>query len=441
MVRPDLPSAVYEPARLAAVERSGLVDTGAEETFDRLAALASTLLEAPLAFVTVVDTERSWYKACIGLPPGADRFGPVEESFCQYVVGTNERLIVDDARQDERTARNPAIEKLGVAAWAGFPVRAPDGEVLGTLCVVDTVPRGWTDRDVLALEGLAEAASREIALREALADSQAARLLAEQRWRHAERLSEERAQIAEHASRLARTLQRSLLPPSLPEVPGLDVAAEHVPAATGEEVLGDFYDLYEGVDGSWCVLVGDVCGKGPEAAAVTALARYTLRSEALRTKSPAEMLRRLNDAMLHQHQDFDAGRFVTVALMRLRIETDRVMGTVSSAGHLLPLVRRHAEPAIEVGEPCEPLGVFEQVSPVDTDFCLSSGDTVVLVTDGVTEARRGDELFGSERLTSLLDQASGSAAQICTGIHSAVADFCGGAAPRDDTAVVVVRVR
>src|SRR6202011_1694754 len=105
-----VPSAVHDARRLAAVEAVALVGSEPEEAFDRLARLAATVLGAPLAFVTLVDSERSWYKSRIGAPSDGDPFGEVEDWFCQYVVGTGERLIVDDAHSDPRTADNAAID-------------------------------------------------------------------------------------------------------------------------------------------------------------------------------------------------------------------------------------------------------------------------------------------------------------------------------------------
>ena len=90
--------------------------------------------------MTLVDSERSWYKSRIGAPSDGDPFGEVEDWFCQYVVGSGERLVVDDARSDPRTADNAAIDSMGVAAWAGYPIRDPTGQVLGTFCVIDTTP-------------------------------------------------------------------------------------------------------------------------------------------------------------------------------------------------------------------------------------------------------------------------------------------------------------
>ena len=175
----DVPSGIFDPARLAAVRATGLLDTAAEENFDRLAGLAALLLDAPYGFITVVDETRSFWKSCIGIESDdlADRQNPVEESFCQYVIASGQPLIIGDVTADPRTAENPSIASMGVAAWAGFPLLGPQGEVLGTLCVIDTVTREWTPRHVEVLSTLSAAASSEIALRStAAAAAQLSRL-------------------------------------------------------------------------------------------------------------------------------------------------------------------------------------------------------------------------------------------------------------------------
>ncbi|MGF1598962.1 MAG: SpoIIE family protein phosphatase [Acidimicrobiales bacterium] len=154
---------VADRRRLAAVEATGLLDTGPEPGFDRLASLAARLLGAPLGFVTVVDDTRSFWKACIGVDPSsAQRQNPVGESFCQYVIGLDDAFLIDDTRKDPRTADNPSIESMGVLAWAGVPLRDGDGEVIGTVCVVDTAPRSWSAADTGLLAQLAEIATDQI---------------------------------------------------------------------------------------------------------------------------------------------------------------------------------------------------------------------------------------------------------------------------------------
>ena len=164
-----------DPARLAAVTATGLLDTADEEGFDRISSLARRLLHSPFAFLTVVDDRRSFWKSRQGLAEDAPRQNTLQESFCQYVVDSGEPLVLGDVRLDERTRDNPSIEAMGVVAWAGFPVRTPDGQVLGTLCAVDTVAREWTPEQVASLADLAAIASREVALRVAATAAEAAR--------------------------------------------------------------------------------------------------------------------------------------------------------------------------------------------------------------------------------------------------------------------------
>ena len=403
---------ILAPARLAAARASGLLDTRPDEAFDRLSGLAATLLETPLAFVTVVDDTRSFWKSCFGveLSGPEDQENPVEESFCQYVVDARAEIIVDDAAADPRTRDNPSVEKMGVRAWAGFPLMAPDGEVLGSFCVVDTVPRTWTARDREVLRVLALAASGEVALRAA----------------------------AEDARRLAETLQVSLLPSYLPVLPGLDVAAYHRAGGSGTEVVGDFYDLFQSGEQKWKAVVGDVCGKGVQAATVTALARYTIRAAAMTTDAPSGILRTLNRAMLEQQPD--GGRHLTAAVATLRLTADGIGVTLCSGGHEPVLLCRAAGGVEVVGRPGTLLGAFDEVALEDDTATLGPGDALVLYTDGITEARRGRELFGEERLREVLAAAPvASATELAARIEDAVSAFSAGKVA-DDMAVLVLRV-
>ncbi len=180
-VRAVIPPAVFDPDRLAAVRATGLLDTVAEESFDRLARLAAELLNAPYAFVTLVDETRSFWKSCIGVDAAdpVDRQNSVQESFCQYVVGSGKPLITGDAAADPRTADNPSVEAMGVAAWAGYPLVGRGGAVLGSFCVMDTVTRTWSEHDMYLLATLAALAGSEVALRDALATATSAVLDAE----------------------------------------------------------------------------------------------------------------------------------------------------------------------------------------------------------------------------------------------------------------------
>jgi GAF domain-containing protein len=166
----DLPR-IHDPERLAAVTATGLLDTDPEPPFDDLVSLAARLVNAPFAFMTLVDSHRSFWKARVGTDPAGPRQNAVEESFCQYVVASGEPLIAGDVGASPLTASNPSIESMGVRAWAGFPLLSPQGQPLGSFCVVDTSVRSWTEREVETLRVLAAAAGREIALRAALAQA------------------------------------------------------------------------------------------------------------------------------------------------------------------------------------------------------------------------------------------------------------------------------
>ncbi len=151
-----VPQAVLgSPARAAALTDSALLDSAVEQAYDDLTRLAATLLNAPLALVSVVDSERQFFKSQFGLgePLRSARQTPLSHSFCQWVVGGNEELIVQDARAHPVLATNLAVRELGVTSYAGIPFRS-DSEALGSFCAVDVVPREWTDDELATLRDL-----------------------------------------------------------------------------------------------------------------------------------------------------------------------------------------------------------------------------------------------------------------------------------------------
>ena len=246
------------------------------------------------------------------------------------------------------------------------------------------------------------------------------------------------ARLYRERSYIARTLQESLLPPELPEVAGVEVAAKFHPAGEAFEVGGDFYDVFDTSHG-WSVVMGDVCGKGADAAAVTALARYTLRTLGIQETSPAEVLRKLNDALLRQRAD---RRFCTVAYASLQVNGGGSAEVcLSSGGHPLPYVLRADGRVETVGEPGTLLGVLPDVRLSDTSVRLGRGDVMVLYTDGVTEARGPDGMFGADRLASVLASCAGlDAKSVAARIESAALEIQEGH-PRDDIAILAVRIR
>jgi GAF domain-containing protein len=153
--------------RLGALQRTHLMDSPPEEAFDRLTRLAARILNAPVALVSLVDESRQFFKSCIGLvePWATKRETPLSHSFCQYVVHSHLPLIINDAREHPFLYNNRAVAELGVVAYAGIPIRAADGDILGSFCVIDTKPRVWTNDEVEILTELTNSVMTEIDLR------------------------------------------------------------------------------------------------------------------------------------------------------------------------------------------------------------------------------------------------------------------------------------
>jgi PAS domain S-box-containing protein len=235
---------------------------------------------------------------------------------------------------------------------------------------------------------------------------------------------------------IAKTLQSSLLPPRLPSVPGVEVATAFRAAGEGYEVGGDFYDLFN-TGAGWAIVIGDVCGKGPEAAALTGLARYTLRTAAMQEDDPSRILSLLSEAIFQQRSD---AQFCTAAYGRLELEPVGARLTVSSGGHPLPLLLSEEGRVEQLGIPGTLLGAIPDTKLADRAVHLSPGEAVVFYTDGVIEAGNPRGAFGLESLIAVLESCIGrSAEEIVQRIESAVAGLEEN--PSDDVAVLVLRVR
>jgi transcriptional regulator with GAF, ATPase, and Fis domain len=159
-------TAVLAPERLTELHRTLLLDSPPEESFDRLTRLTATVLNVPVALVSLVDSDRQFFKSCLGLrqPWASERQSPLSHSFCQHVVESRRPLVVSDAREHPLLKDNLAIRDLGVIAYAGAPLTTPDGHVLGTLCAIDHQPRHWTTEQVEILCNLAGSVLTEIQL-------------------------------------------------------------------------------------------------------------------------------------------------------------------------------------------------------------------------------------------------------------------------------------
>ena len=235
---------------------------------------------------------------------------------------------------------------------------------------------------------------------------------------------------------IADSLQASLLPREIPAIPGVEIAAAYVAATEGLEVGGDFYDVYL-VPGGWGVSIGDVCGKGERAAAVTAAARHGIRVLAHWDPDPAGVLRKANELMLAEEYD---GRFVTACAVHFQWRGNALRAVLGSAGHPGPvLVKADGRVRVLDGGGM-PLGLFPDAQPAGQDVELSSGDLLFLFTDGVTEARSPELAYFEERLTDALASLAGRPpAEVIFAMQTLVVEFSVNEL-RDDMTMLALRV-
>src|SRR6478752_1943945 len=236
---------------------------------------------------------------------------------------------------------------------------------------------------------------------------------------------------------VGRALQESLLPPSVPTVPGLDVGVIYEPAGEGAAAGGDFYDLFPVGKGKWCFVVGDVCGTGAEAAAVTGLARHTIQALVRAGFPAAAALERLNTAILDEGK---RARFLTLVCGTLHLAGGQVHLSLVNAGHPPPFLVDHRGRVREIGTPQPLLGVIDNVSYTPEDLLLERGDLLVAVTDGVLERRDAERMLGEEGLAGeLADTAQLPAQAVAERIRRLVADYSD-APQRDDMAIMAIRM-
>ena len=249
-------------------------------------------------------------------------------------------------------------------------------------------------------------------------------------------LAIENARIHAERRRVAQTLQQSLLPPVLPVVEGIGFAAEYVPAGDDADVGGDFYDVVPLPDGRWLVVVGDVSGKGVQAAAVTGLVRDVIRVLVADGKPLPEVLARLNETLVER----GGGRYCTLALAAVAPGEDRRLDVaLHLAGHDQPVLLHGGGGAGFVGTGGTALGLLDSISTPTAEVPLDPGDALVFYTDGVTERRRGRELFGTDRLRDAAAPLAGYSADVVAARLRATAIGFSVEAPRDDIAILVIR--
>jgi PAS domain S-box-containing protein len=234
----------------------------------------------------------------------------------------------------------------------------------------------------------------------------------------------------------ADALRASLLPPVLKPVPGVEIASAHLAPTRGREVGGDFYDAYP-TPGGWGVAIGDVCGKGEDAAAATAAARHAIRVLAHWNGDPADVLRRANDILLAE--EF-GGRFVTASAAHLSWQQDSLRVVLATAGHPAPILVKSDGSVQVLPGGGVPLGIFPDPEPATLKLDLSGGDVLFFFTDGLADARGPNATYFEDSLGDCLAQMAGRpAADIVSDIRTAVLDFSDSVLV-DDLTMLVLRI-
>lgn len=376
----------------------------------------------PLAFTvtTAVLVRALLERRMLRLAPIAHR---------RVVDGMDDGVLVVDGEHRVVEANPAALRVVGWAGggWRGRDLPAELRDAAASTGRHDVVLHGdqRLDLDVQVSDlpdARGHAGGRLLVLRDATARRRTER-------RRAAALSEQ--------ARVATTLSRSLRPNALPEVPGARLAAVYRPSGRGHEIGGDFYDVYP-LGEAWAFAIGDVSGKGASSAAITAMARYTLRALSRPGRSPSQALAALNGHMLDDSED---ETYLTIAHGVLEPRDDGTATVrIALGGHLRPFLLPADGTAVRpVGEPGGAIGLLPELGAVDVDLELAPGDTLVLFTDGVTEARRGRELFGEERLVATLQQERAAVVEaLAERVVSEVLSFQSGVAA-DDIAVLVIR--
>lgn len=344
----------------------------------------------------------------------AERWGPISLSAQLPIVDSyTSGALVLMGSVAERDARYPGLagHDTGSKAFAAIPLEV-EGESYGVLALSFPEERTFSDDDASFMVALGLQAGQALG----------------------------RARLADAERRAARTLQQSLLPPGEIVVPGLEVASRYHAFGDASAVGGDFFDVFAIGDSSYGAVMGDVRGKGIQSAAVTALARYTVRAATQCGRRPSDAIRLVNRAIYEQD---DPERFCTVVHLVLRAAED---GSgwfdveLACGGHPLPLLVTAEGSVRSIGTPGTVVGLFENPELHDVHERLAPGDVLVLYTDGVLEARSPDGRFDPGLLEAAVrGAAGGTAEEVASAIERAVLRFEGGRL-RDDMAVLVVRV-
>jgi serine phosphatase RsbU (regulator of sigma subunit) len=354
---------------------------------------------------------------------------------------TGEMVVVGDADPRGVLVRRATVERLplGRVLQTGH-VEQIEGSELDGLVPVEPFHRSATAMAPAEVLGVGLTARGTtfgvlVLLRRANAGFTADDIAVAQRIAARAALALDSARLYEETAAVASVLQRHLRPPALPEIAGVRLAARYRAATEQRDIGGDFYDVI-GRDDDWLVVLGDVCGKGAEAAAVTGQARQSIRTAAHFVRQPADVLSAVS-TVLH---DQNSTKFVTVLCARVRPHRDgaHVDVDVANAGHPAPLVLRADGRVDQVDVYGTAAGLVAQMSYGTATLRLERGDTLLMYTDGVDEAGASAGQYGMGRLFSLLPGYAGASPEIvCEAVERDVMEFLDGRA-HDDLAVLAI---
>lgn len=332
-----------------------------------------------------------------------------EISMGEFLIGltaqTGLPIAVEDLGKDPRIPQSVVVAER-LRSFAGVPIKAR-GETIGVMAIATRTARRFIDRDMVLLSAIGNLIGTAV----------------------------ENARIYEKERNVAETLQKSLLGKA-PVIPGLEIGIVYEPAFEVAQVGGDFFDFIEFTDGAIAIVVGDVSGKGLDAATLTAMAKNTIRAFAYENYEPSTLLSRANEIVA---AETDPMKYVTLLYLLLDIPARRI--SMSSAGHP-PAFLCDGDCALPAGTRGLPLGAFKDTKYVDTAVELKPSQSLVLYTDGLTDARIGGRLFGEEGISRVLSEykATLGAQELAERLVTSARDFAGGKLP-DDVVVVVLKFK